>query len=32
METISVVLEAKLLKVTDAAARRQKVGRSTLIR
>jgi predicted transcriptional regulator len=32
METISVVLDAKLLKAVDVAARGQKVNRSTLIR
>ena len=32
METIQVVLDAKLLKATDLAARRQKVNRSALIR
>src|SRR3954468_20887709 len=32
METIQVVLDAKLLKSTDAAAKRQKVNRSALIR
>jgi metal-responsive CopG/Arc/MetJ family transcriptional regulator len=32
METIQIVLDAKLLKATDIAARRQKVNRSALIR
>ena len=32
METIQVVLDTKLLKATDLAARRQKVNRSALIR
>ena len=32
METIQVVLEAKLLKAADLAAKRQKVNRSALIR
>jgi metal-responsive CopG/Arc/MetJ family transcriptional regulator len=32
METIQVVLDAKLLKATDLAAKRQKVNRSALIR
>jgi metal-responsive CopG/Arc/MetJ family transcriptional regulator len=32
METVQVVLDAKLLKATDAAAKRQKVNRSALIR
>ena len=32
METIQVVLNAKLLKAADSAARRQKVNRSALIR
>ena len=32
METIQVVLDAKLLKAADRAARRQKVNRSALIR
>ena len=32
METIQVVLDAKLLKAADHAARRQKVNRSVLIR
>jgi metal-responsive CopG/Arc/MetJ family transcriptional regulator len=32
METIQVVLDAKLLKKADAAAKRQKVNRSALIR
>jgi hypothetical protein len=32
METILVVLEPKLLKATDLAAKRQKVNRSALIR
>ena len=32
METIKVVLDAKLLKATDIAAKRQKVNRSALIR
>lgn len=32
METIQVVLDAKLLKATDIAAKRQKVNRSALIR
>jgi metal-responsive CopG/Arc/MetJ family transcriptional regulator len=32
METIQVVLDAKLLKATDSAAKRQKVNRSALIR
>ena len=32
MHTIRVVLDAKLLKATDLAARRQKVNRSALIR
>ena len=32
METIQVVLDVKLLRAADAAARRQKVNRSALIR
>jgi len=32
METIQVVLDAKLLKATDLAAKRQKLNRSALIR
>lgn len=32
METIQVVLEQKLLKATDSAAKRQKMNRSALIR
>jgi metal-responsive CopG/Arc/MetJ family transcriptional regulator len=32
METIQVVLDAKLLRAADLAARRQKVNRSALIR
>jgi len=32
METIQVVLNAKLLKAADIAAKRQKVNRSALIR
>jgi metal-responsive CopG/Arc/MetJ family transcriptional regulator len=32
METIQVVLTAKLLKAADVAAKRQKVNRSALIR
>jgi metal-responsive CopG/Arc/MetJ family transcriptional regulator len=32
METIRVVLDARLLKATDLAAKRQKVNRSALIR
>ena len=32
METIHVVLDAKLLKATDFAAKRQKANRSALIR
>ncbi|MGA3238270.1 MAG: ribbon-helix-helix protein, CopG family [Bryobacteraceae bacterium] len=32
METIQVVLDAKLLKAADLAAKRQKVNRSALIR
>ena len=32
MQTIQVVLNAKLLKAADAAAKRQKVNRSALIR
>lgn len=32
METIQVVLDAKLLHAADAAAKRQKVNRSALIR
>jgi metal-responsive CopG/Arc/MetJ family transcriptional regulator len=32
METIQVVLDAQLLKAADAAARRQKLNRSALIR
>jgi metal-responsive CopG/Arc/MetJ family transcriptional regulator len=32
METIQVVLDAKLLKAADLAARRQKLNRSALIR
>ncbi len=32
METIQVVLDAKLLKATDTAAKRQKMNRSALIR
>ena len=32
METIQVVLDAKLLKAADLAAKRQKVNRSGLVR
>ena len=32
METIQVVLDAKLLEATDLAAKRHKVNRSALIR
>jgi len=32
METIQIVLDAKLLKAADLAAKRQKVNRSALIR
>lgn len=32
METIQVVLDGKLLKAADRAAKRQKVNRSALIR
>ena len=32
METIQVVLDAKLLKAADRAAKQQKVNRSALIR
>jgi metal-responsive CopG/Arc/MetJ family transcriptional regulator len=32
MPTIQVVLDAKLLKAADSAAKRQKVNRSALIR
>jgi metal-responsive CopG/Arc/MetJ family transcriptional regulator len=32
METIQVVLDSKLLRTTDAAARRTKLNRSALIR
>ena len=32
METIQVVLDSKLLKATDHAAKRHKVNRSALIR
>jgi len=32
METIQVVLDAKLLRATEAAARRTKLNRSALIR
>jgi metal-responsive CopG/Arc/MetJ family transcriptional regulator len=32
METIQVVLDTKLLKAADSAARRRKVNRSALIR
>jgi metal-responsive CopG/Arc/MetJ family transcriptional regulator len=32
METIQVVLDTKLLKATDIAAKRQRVNRSALIR
>lgn len=32
METIQVVLDAKLLKAADLVAKRQKVNRSALIR
>jgi metal-responsive CopG/Arc/MetJ family transcriptional regulator len=32
VETIQVVLDAKLLKAADVAAKRQKVNRSALIR
>ena len=32
MQTIQVVLDTKLLKSTDLAAKRQKVNRSALIR
>lgn len=32
METIQVVLDSKLLKAADTAAKRQKVNRSALVR
>jgi metal-responsive CopG/Arc/MetJ family transcriptional regulator len=32
METIQIVLDKKLLKATDSAAKRQKVNRSALVR
>ena len=32
METIQVVLDSKLLKAADLAAKRQKVNRSALVR
>ena len=32
METIQVVLDTKLLKAADVAAKRQKVNRSALVR
>ncbi len=32
METIQLVLDAKLLRATDLAAKRQKLNRSALIR
>lgn len=32
METIQVILDAKLLKATDTAAKRHKLNRSQLIR
>ena len=32
METIQVVLDAKLLKAADSAAKKEKVNRSALIR
>lgn len=32
METIQVVLDAKLLKAADSAAKRERVNRSALIR
>ena len=32
METIQIVLDTKLIKAADSAARRQKVNRSALIR
>lgn len=32
MQTIQVVLDSKLLKAADAAAKRQKVNRSELVR
>jgi metal-responsive CopG/Arc/MetJ family transcriptional regulator len=32
METIQVVLDSQLLKAADAAAKRQKVNRSELVR
>jgi metal-responsive CopG/Arc/MetJ family transcriptional regulator len=32
METIQVVMDTKLLRATDLAARRQKINRSALIR
>ena len=32
MDTIQVVLDSKLLKATDAAAKREKLNRSALIR
>ena len=32
METIQVVLDGKLLKATDTAAKRERVNRSALIR
>ncbi len=32
METIQIVLDAKLLKAADIAAKRQKLNRSALIR
>lgn len=32
METIQVILDTKLLKAADSAAKRQKVNRSALVR
>jgi metal-responsive CopG/Arc/MetJ family transcriptional regulator len=32
METIQIVLDTKLLRATDLAAKRQKVNRSALVR
>lgn len=32
METVQIVLDSKLLKAADSAAKRQKVNRSQLIR
>jgi metal-responsive CopG/Arc/MetJ family transcriptional regulator len=32
METIQIVIDAKLLKAADSAAKRQKLNRSALIR